>query len=135
MVLKKELRKILNSYLKGNVIIRERQMAKDVLEKKFFIESITLLGEIEDRRDFLEEEIGMDMSIYEDKFLQIIENLFKIHFSKEQYFLIQHYIYTVPTLQDWEGKIEIMDGKQATVVDFVTPEDLWNAVVSLKKTK
>jgi hypothetical protein len=87
MVLKKDLRKTLNSYLKGSISIKEKDMAREVMEKKLFIENIILLREIEDRRDFMEEELGLDMSIYEEKFLQIIENLFKIHFSKEQFAL------------------------------------------------
>ena len=133
MVHKKELRKTLNNYLKGSVRIKEKDMARDVIEKKLFIESIILLREIEDRRDFMEEEIGMDMSIYEEKFLQIIENLFKVHFNKEQFTLIQYYIYQVPTLDNWDGKIDLSDGKKSITVDFETPEQVWNVVSSLKK--
>lgn len=133
MVLKKELRKTLNNYLKGSVQIREKDMAREVIEKKLFVESIVLLREIEDRRDFMEEEIGMDMSIYEEKFLQIIENLFKVHFSKEQFALIQYYIYQVPTLGDWDGKIDLSDGKETITVDFETPEQVWDVITSIKK--
>ena len=135
MVLKKELRKTLNNYLKVNVRITEKDMAREVIEKKLFIESIILLREIEDRRDFMEEEIGMDMSIYEEKFLQIIENLFKVHFSKEQFALIQYYIYQVPTLIDWDGKIDLSDGKDMITVDFETPEQVWNVITSIKEIK
>jgi hypothetical protein len=133
MVLKKELKKILNNYLKGSIQIKEKDMARDVIEKKLFIESILLLREIEDRRDFLEEEIGMDMSAYEEKFLFIIENLFKMHFSKEQFTLIQYYIYKVPTIDDWDGMIDITDGKEMITVKFETPEEVWNVINSLKK--
>ena len=133
MVHKRELRKTLNNYLKGSIQIKEKDMARDVIEKKLFVESIVLLREIEDRRDFMEEEIGMDMSIYEEKFLQIIENLFKIHFSKEQLALIQYYIYKVPTIENWDGKIDITDGKEMITVDFETPEQVWNVITSLKK--
>jgi hypothetical protein len=133
MVLKKELRKILNNYLKGSVKIKERDMPRDIVEKKFFIESITLLREIEDRRDFMEEEIGMDMSIYEEKFLQVIENLFKIHFNKEQFALIQHYLYIIPTLDEFDGMVDLSDGKDMITVKFETPEDVWNVISSLKK--
>ena len=132
MVHKKELRKVLNSYLKGNVIIREKEMARDILEKKLFIESIVLLKEIEDRRDFMEDEIGMDMSIYEEKFLQIIENLFKVHFTKEQFALVQYYLYKVPTIEDWDGMIDISDGKETITVNFETPDQVWNVINSLK---
>jgi len=133
MVHKKELRKVLNNSLKGSVVIREKDMARDVIEKKLFIESIILLREIEDRRDFMEEEIGMDMSIYEEKFLQIIENLFKVHFSKEQFALIQYYLYKVPTIDDWDGMIDITDGKEMITVKFETPEEVWTVINSLNK--
>jgi hypothetical protein len=135
MVHKKELRKVLNSYLKVNVSIREKEMAREVIEKKLFIENIILLREIEDRRDFMEEEIGVDMSIYEEKFLQIIENLFKIHFNKEQFALIQYYLYQVPTLADWDGMIDLSDGKDIVTVKFETPEEVWNVITSLKEVK
>ena len=132
MELKKELRKTLNNYLKGNIRIKERDMARDTMEKKLFIESIILLREIEDRRDFMEEEIGMDMSMYEEKFLQIIENLFRVHFTKEQFSLIQYYLYKVPTIEDWDGLIDITDGKEMITVKFETPDQVWNVINSLK---
>jgi len=132
MVHKKELRKVLNSFLKASISIKERDMAREVIEKKLFIENIILLKEIEDRRDFMEEEIGVDMSIYEEKFLQVIENLFKIHFNKEQFALIQYYLYQVPTIVDWDGKIDLSDGKEMITVDFETPEQVWNVITSLK---
>lgn len=132
MVHKKELRKVLNSYLKGSVVIKERDMARDILEKKLFVESITLLREIEDRRDFMEEEIGVDMSIYEEKFLQVIENLFKVHFTKEQFALVQYYLYKVPTIEDWDGMIDITDGKETVTVNFQTPDQVWEVINSLK---
>ena len=132
MVHKKELRKVLNSYLKASISIKEKDMAREVIEKKLFIENIILLREIEDRRDFMEEEIGVDMSIYEEKFLQIIENLFKIHFSKEQFALIQYYLYQVPTIADWDGMIDLSDGKEMITVRFETPEEVWNVINSLK---
>ena len=133
MVLKKELRKTINNYLKGSCTIKQTDMARDLMEKKLFIESIILLREIEDRRDFMEEEIGMDMSIYEEKFLQIIENLFKVHFTKEQFALIQYYLYQVPTIVDWDGMIDITDGKEMITVKFETPDEVWTVINSLNK--
>lgn len=131
MILKKELRKALNNYLRGSVTIKEKDMARDVMEKKLFVESITLLREIEDRRDFMESELGLDMSQYEEKFLQVIENLFKVHFNKEQFALIQYYIYQVPTIVDWDGKLDLSDGKEMITVDFETPEQVWNVITSI----
>lgn len=131
--MKKVIRQAINNYLKANIRISERELERDVMEKKLFIESIILLREIEDRRDFMEEELGVDMTVYEEKFLQIIENLFKMHFNKEQLALIQYYIYQVPTLDNWDGKIDLSDGKEMITVDFETPEQVWNVISSLKK--
>lgn len=133
MVQQKVLRKTINNYLKGNITIKKREMARDILDKKLFIESIVLLKEIEDRRDFMEEEIGVDMSIYEEKFLQIIENLFRMYFSKEQMSLIQYYLYQVPNIVDWDGMIDITDGKEMITVKFETPSEVWDVVSSLNK--
>ena len=132
MVHKRELRKALNNYLRVSVSIREKDIARDIMDKKLFIESIILLREIEDRRDFMEEEIGMDMSMYEEKFLQIIENLFKLHFNKEQFALIQYYLYKVPTIEDWDGMIDLSDGKEIVTVKFETPDEVWTVINSLK---
>lgn len=131
--MKKVIRQAINNYLKANIRISERELGRDVMEKKLFIESIILLREIEDRRDFMEEELGVDMTVYEEKFLQIIENLFKMHFNKEQLALIQYYIYQVPNLDNWDGKIDLSDGKETITVDFETPEQVWNVISSLKK--
>ena len=83
----------------------------------------------------MEAELGVDMTQYEEKFLQVIENLFKIHFSKEQLALIQYYIYQVPLLDNWDGKIDLSDGKAMITVDFETPEQVWNVINSIKKLK
>ena len=130
---KKELRKAISNCLKVSFRITQKDMARDAMEKKLFIESIILLREIEDRRDFMEDEIGMDMSIYEQNFLQVIENLFKLYFNKEQFTLIQYYLYQVPTIVDWDGMVDITDGKDIITVKFETPEDVWNTITSLRK--
>lgn len=131
--MKKHIRLAINNYLQTKVVIRERPVAQDILDKKLFISSLTLLREIDDRRDFMEEELGVDLTAYEEKFLQVIENLFKLHFNKEQMALIQHYLYIVPTVLDWDGKVDISDGKEIITVDFETPEQVWNVITSLKK--
>ena len=131
--MKKDIRVAINSYLQTKVTLRERPVAQDTIDKKLFINSLILLREIEDRRDFMEEELGVDLSVYEEKFLQVIENLFKMHFSKEQMALIQHYIYIIPTVPDWDGKVDITDGKEIITVYIETPEQVWNVISSLKK--
>lgn len=135
--MKQQLTSLLERYLKVNPRVTQKRPSKNIMEKELFIETLTLLQEIEDRRDFMEDEMGMDMTSYEEKFIQVIENLFNINYSPEQVAIVQYYIYEYP-LEDVEGdKIELkVNGKKTVVVDFKTPEDVWNVVQSLgKKSK
>lgn len=132
--MKKVIRETVNNFLKvKGVRISERDLDASTMEKNLFIESIVLLKEIEDRRDFMESELGLDMSLYEEKFLQVVENLFKIHYNKEQLALIQYYLYQVPLLDTFDGTINLSDGKELITVKFETPEHVYNVVNSLKK--
>lgn len=98
------------------------------MEKKLFIEIINGLKKIEDRRDFMAEEIGMDMTAYEDQFFHVIENLIKLHFTKEQQALIQMYLYQLTPDKEWDGTITIEKNKVEEVVAFKTPEEVWNVI-------
>jgi hypothetical protein len=131
--MKKVLREAISNYLQTSIRISQKGLTGSVMEKKLFIESILLLREIEDRKDFMESELGVDMSVYEEKFLQVIENLFRMNYNKEQMDLIQYYLYQIPLVDDYDGKIDLSDGKNIVTVKFETPEDVYNIVTSLKK--
>jgi hypothetical protein len=131
--MKKAIREITGNFLQTSVRVCEKGIPNDIMEKKLFIDSILLLREIDDRRDFMESELGLDMSLYEEKFLQVVENLFKIHYNKEQLALIQFYLYQVPLIDNYDGKIDLEDGKDVITVNFQTPEDVYTIITSLKK--
>lgn len=113
--------------------IKSIEPSREQMEKKLFIEIIDTLLKIDDRRDFMQEEIGVDMTTYEDQFFLVIENLMKLHFSKEQMALIQLYVYQLKPDKEWDGTITIEDVDTDTekVVNFKTPTDLWNVVNSI----
>lgn len=103
------------------------------MNKSAFVRIITNLKKIEDRRDFLADEIGLDVTMYEETFFSVIEDLFKICFSKEQLALIQLYLYQLVPDKEWDGTITIEEGKQEKIVNFKSPEDVWNVIENLKK--
>jgi len=61
---KKKLREVLFSIHPLSYRIKEKGLDKQSMEKKLFIEVIQQLKKIEDRRDFMHSEIGMDMTQY-----------------------------------------------------------------------
>jgi|TARA_B110000967_G_C18329611_1_gene291430 hypothetical protein len=113
--------------------IKQVQPSREDMDKKSFKAVIQGLREIEDRRDFLQDEIGMDVTAYEDKFFDVIENLIKMAFNKEQQALIQCYLYQLLPDPDWDGTITIEVGKdkQEKVVSFKTVDDVWTALQAI----
>jgi len=98
------------------------------MDRRSFRKIILALREIEERRDFMESEIGLDMTQYEDKFFNIIEDLFKVVFNKSQLALIQMYIYQLFPDKDWDGKITVQIGKEEKEVNFKTVEEVWDVI-------
>lgn len=125
---KKRIRQTLFSIHPLSYRIKSVFPDKQVMDKKLFVDTIKVLRSIEDRRDFMQEEIGMDMTAYEDQFFHVIENLMKMHFSKEQLALIQMYLYQLVPDKEWDGTITIMKNKKEQIVNFKTPEDLWKVI-------
>jgi hypothetical protein len=125
---RKKVRQVLFSIHPLSYRIKEKSPSNEHMNKKIFIEVLQELKLIEERRDFMEEEIGMDMTQYEDQFFSVIENLFKLAFNKQQLGLIQLYLYQLVPDKEWDGTITIELGKEEKVVDFKTPEDVWNTI-------
>jgi|TARA_R110000851_G_scaffold8325_1_gene32129 hypothetical protein len=130
----KKLRKVLHDI--GHPLkyrIKQVQPSKEDMDRNSFKKIIQGLREIEDRRDFLQDEIGMDVTAYEDKFFDVIENLIKMAFNKEQQALIQCYLYQLLPDPDWDGTITIEVGKdkQEKVVSFKTADDVWIALQAI----
>jgi len=126
--LKKRIRQTLNSISPLSYRIKVRELNKDSMDKKLFIEVIKQMRSIEERRDFMQEEIGMDMTAYEDQFFTVIENLMKMHFSKEQLALIQMYLYQLVPDTEWDGTITIEKNKKEETVPFKQPSDVWEVI-------
>jgi hypothetical protein len=127
---KKRLRQTLHSIFPLSYRIKQITPDRETMNKKLFIQVIDALRQIDDRRDFMHAEIGMDMTAYEDQFFQVIENLMKMHFSKEQLALIQMYLYQLTPDKDWDGTITVEKNKVEKVVNFKTADDLWNVISS-----
>ena len=127
---RKKLREVLFSIHPLSYRIRQLGLDKETMNKKLFVEILKQLRKIEDRRDFMAEEIGMDMTTYEDQFFRVIEDLMKMCFNKEQLALIQMYLYQLVPDKEWDGTITVSNNKskKEETVTFKTPNDVWNVI-------
>jgi hypothetical protein len=130
---KKKVRQVLFSIHPLSYRIKVKEPSKETMDKKLFIEVLEQMKLIEERRDFMEAEIGMDMTQYEDQFFSVIENLMKMHFKKEQLALIQMYLYQLVPDKEWDGTITVEANKEEKEVNFKTPEDVWNVISLFEK--
>lgn len=130
---KKKLRQTLHSVYKLKYRIKLRTPSREVMEKKIFIDVLRQLKQIEERKDFMAEEIGMDMTAYEDQFFAVIENLLRLHYNKEQLALIQMYLYQLIPDKGWDGTITIEKNKKEQIVPFKKPEDVWKVIETFQK--
>lgn len=130
---KKKIRQVLFSAHQLSYRIIQRPLSPLTMNKKLFIEVLNGLRKIEERRDFMETEIGLDMTVYEDQFFDVIENLFRMSFTKEQYTLINTYLYQLIPDREWDGKITISVDKQQQEVEFKKPEDVWDVINKINK--
>ena len=133
MSYKNKIRRILNEQYDFRVRISSKEIDRSVMQKQLFIGVLDQLKKIEDRKDFLAEEIGMDMTHYEDQFFAVIDNLFKLAFNKSQLALIQMYIYKLVPDKEWDGMITIEENKQEKDVPFKSPDDVWDVIKKFEK--
>jgi hypothetical protein len=115
----------------SEITIRKRNRLNFEMEKELFIKSIKLLEEIDDRGQFMAEELGLEMINYEEKFYEVITNLFRIHYSPIQIKFIELYL-SRKEIEDFEGTVEVKTGRKNEKVAFNSPEDLWKVISKYK---
>ena len=64
LLYREKIRQTLNSRHKLEFHINHKPLDKDTMNKKIFIETLEVLKKIEDRRDFMEDELGLDMMLF-----------------------------------------------------------------------
>ena len=132
-LVKSKIRNILKSRIDLEYKIKTIGMDQHTMNKKIFIEVLEQMQKIEDRRDFLADEIGLDMTGYEDQFFSVIENLFKLVFNKSQLGLIQMYLYQLTPDKEWDGMLTIEHEKKEKTVPFRSPNDVWEVIKRFDK--
>ena len=75
---RERVREILKRDINLNFRISRKLIDKSEVKKQAFITMLSKMREIEDRKDFLVEEIGIDVTAYEDKFFRIKKHMSKI---------------------------------------------------------
>jgi len=131
---KKDIHKVLKNSLNLTFSIKALSPSPEQIEKGLFVEALKTMIEIQDRTEFMMQELGIDTIAYEDKYFRVIENLFKMHFNQQQLSLIQMYLYELVIDKSWDAMIELdlQKGEEPKLVKFKEPKDVWDIINLLK---
>jgi hypothetical protein len=117
--------------------LEESKTTKVLKEKEVFIENISILEEILQRSDKLFNGYSIDLYMYEEPFLQIIENMFLLKYGEIISEIVFWYLYD---RKDDDGNIYplVFEEENKEPVDIIlkTPTDLWKFInKNLNNTK
>ena len=111
----------------GSAILRQLEAAYEKTIVTRTHEELDLTDQLA-VRDFMQAEIGMDVTAYEDSFFDVIENLMKLYFNKHQLGLIQTYLYQLLPDKEWDGTITLEKKGKSNTVPFKTADEVWEVI-------
>lgn len=117
----------INSIIGANTKIIRRRKNNEDIKHELFINIITQIELVINRSALVHSDFKIDLSDYDEMYLQIIDNLIYLSFGTQAADLIIHYCYD---RLEMEGSIPYTDadGNESEISD---PEQLWKVVKKL----
>lgn len=118
-----EIQIAVNQILNVKSLVRKKKKTQVEKKKELFVMIINSIEQIINRQNLMYAELNLDLTKYDEAFLDVIDALFILHFSKENVELISYYLYervapdgTINPLIDSDNNEYILEAA----------EDLWN---------
>ena len=130
--MKAKVKKVLYNLYSVPFSLKQTELDNSNLNLNLFLEVISSLQAIEQRRMYLAESVGIDITGLEDVYFQVIENLLNLTFNKDQLTLLHKYLYELSTDNEWDGYVQLKVGKTNKKVLIKTPRQLWDTLQLIK---
>jgi hypothetical protein len=118
-----EIQVAINQILNIKSLVRKKKKTQVEKKKELFVMIINSIEQVINRQNLLYAEINLDLTKYDEAFLDIIDALVMLHFNKEGAELISYYLYERLTP---DGDINPLVDPDNNEVYLETAEDLWN---------
>jgi hypothetical protein len=118
-----EIQVAINQILNIKSLVRKKKKTQVEKKKELFVMIINSIEQVINRQNLLYAEINLDLTKYDEAFLDIIDALVMLHFNKEGAELISYYLYERLTA---DGDINPLVDPDNNEVYLETAEDLWN---------
>jgi hypothetical protein len=127
------IKKSIEDIIGSGTVLKRKKKTEDDVNRESFEKTILLMDQIQTRGVLLHAELGLDYSNYDEKFYEIIDRLFQIHFGREAAEII--FFYTYERINP-DGSINELVDENDQIITLTSPTDLWYLVNHIKnKTK
>lgn len=116
-----------------DTVLKRKKKTEEDLNRESFEKIIQLMDEIQVRDVLMMADLGLDYSKYNEKFYEVIDRMFGLHFGAEAAEIIFFYIYE---RINPDGSVNELADQNDQPVALNSPTDLWYLVNHIKnKTK
>jgi hypothetical protein len=112
--------------------MKRRKKSVEDQKRIYFKNIIENIIAVEERSSQVEQDYSLDFTKYNASFFVIIDDLFKLYFTKEQINVINFYLYDRYTL---DGKVLDLTDSANNIIKLDTPDDLWFLIKSIENGK
>jgi len=112
--------------------LKRKKKTEEDISKEAFEKIILTMEEIQVRGNILHADMKLDLYSYDEKFYEVIDRLFSLHFGREAAEVIFFYIYERLTP---DGSINQLLDQDDNPIPLENPNDLWVLVNHIKNKK
>ena len=123
-----DIRQAIDELLNVKSSVKRKKQTKQVQHRDLFISIITTLQLMINRSTLGFTELKIDLTSYEEPYLDVIEALLLMRFGKEAFELIAFYLWE---RENPDGTINDLIDEEGNIVPLESAIDLWNLVIKV----
>ena len=120
----------IESIIGSDTVLKRKKKTEDDINKESFEKLIQTIEEVQVRSTLLHAEFKLNFFDYEEKFYEVIDRLFNIHFGREASEIIFFYIYE---RMNPDGTVNHLADVEGNPIPLESPSDLWALANYLKE--
>lgn len=118
-----EIQAAVNEILNIKSLIRRKKKTQVEKKKELFIMIINSIEQIINRQNLMYVDLNLDLTKYDEDFLEVIDALLVLHFNKDGADLINYYLWERLTP---DGEINPLVDQEGKEIHLENADDLWN---------
>jgi hypothetical protein len=126
----KGIKTSIENIIGSDTILKRKKKTEDDINKESFEKIILTMEEVQVRSTLLHSDFKLDLFNYEEKFYEVIDRLFTMHFGREASEIIFFYIYE---RINPDGTINQLADQDGHPIPLESPSDLWILANHLKE--